>query len=131
MNKAITEIRGQDVAELQTKLGELRKEQFGLRFRGSADQVAKTTRHREVRRTIARILTVLGERAEPEKAAGSASSVATSTVPTSTVAATPTKAAGKSPAVKSATVKSPAGKSATGKSATGKSAPRKTEGNKS
>lgn len=65
MKKAITEIRGQDVAELQAKLGDLRKEQFGLRFRGSAEEVAKTTRHREVRRTIARIMTVLGERSAP------------------------------------------------------------------
>lgn len=63
MKKAITEIRGHDTAELKAKLGDLRKEQFGLRFRGSAEEVAKTTRHREVRRTIARILMVLGERA--------------------------------------------------------------------
>lgn len=62
MNKAITEIRGLDSSELQSKLQDLRKEKFGLRFRGSAEEVAKTTRHNEVRRTIARILTVLGER---------------------------------------------------------------------
>ncbi|HEX5053541.1 MAG TPA: 50S ribosomal protein L29 [Planctomycetota bacterium] len=70
MKKAITEVRGQDDAELRDKLGDLRKEQFGLRFRGSADEVAKTTRHREVRRTIARILTVLGERAAAGGAVG-------------------------------------------------------------
>ncbi|MBM4059553.1 MAG: 50S ribosomal protein L29 [Planctomycetes bacterium] len=67
MKKAITEIRGLDTSELQNKLLDLRKEKFGLRFRGSAEEVAKTTRHNEIRRTIARILTVLGER---ERTAG-------------------------------------------------------------
>lgn len=62
MKKLITEIRGQDTAELKAKLADLRKEKFGLRFHGSAEEVAKTTRHREIRRTIARILMVLGER---------------------------------------------------------------------
>ncbi|MBL9077102.1 MAG: 50S ribosomal protein L29 [Planctomycetes bacterium] len=62
MKKAIDDIRGQDTAELKAKLSDLRKEQFRLRFHGSAEEVAKTTRHREVRRTIARILMVLGER---------------------------------------------------------------------
>ena len=36
MKKAITEIRGQDTAELKGKLSDLRKEQFGLRFRYNA-----------------------------------------------------------------------------------------------
>ena len=62
MKKAITEIRGQDSDELKNKLLDLRKEKFGLRFRGASEEVAKTTRHNEVRRTIARILTVLAER---------------------------------------------------------------------
>lgn len=69
MKKLITEIRGQDTAELKAKLSDLRKEQFQLRFRGSAEEVAKTTRHREVRRTIARILMVLAERAKTAAAA--------------------------------------------------------------
>jgi large subunit ribosomal protein L29 len=67
MKKAITEIRGDDSAELKAKLNDLRKEQFQLRFRGTAEDVTKTARHREVRRTIARILMVLGER---ERAGG-------------------------------------------------------------
>lgn len=64
MNKAITELRGEDSAELNAKLNDLRKEQFNLRFRGSSESGAKTTRNREVRRTIARILMVLGDRAK-------------------------------------------------------------------
>lgn len=70
MKKAIDDIRGQDTAELKAKLSDLRKEQFQLRFHGASEEVAKTTRHREVRRTIARILMVLGER---ERQAASAS----------------------------------------------------------
>ena len=63
MNRAIQEIRGMDTRELLGKLAELRKEQFDLRFHGAAEQVAKTDRHRQIRRTIARIKMVLGERA--------------------------------------------------------------------
>lgn len=61
MNKAIKEIRGQDSAELRAQLADLRKEQFELRFRGTGEGPA-TTRTRVVRRTIARVLMVLGER---------------------------------------------------------------------
>jgi large subunit ribosomal protein L29 len=63
MNKAIKDIRGVDSAELNARLNDLRKEQWNLRFRGAAETGAKSTRNREVRRTIARILMVLGERA--------------------------------------------------------------------
>lgn len=70
MKKLITEIRGQDSAELKTKLADLRKEQFGLRFHGSAETVNRTTRAREVRRTIARILMVLADREKSGTTAG-------------------------------------------------------------
>jgi large subunit ribosomal protein L29 len=63
MNKAIKDIRGEATPELKAQLNDLRKEQFNLRFRGAAETGAKTTRSREVRRTIARILMVLGDRA--------------------------------------------------------------------
>jgi ribosomal protein L29 len=71
MKKAITEIRGETSAELQAKLNDLRKEQFELRFRG-AEAGGKTTRAREVRHTIARILMVLGDRAREGGAAAPA-----------------------------------------------------------
>ena len=57
MSNSISEIRGVDSRELQ-----LHKEKFQLRFRGASEQLARTSRHREIRRTIARILTVLCER---------------------------------------------------------------------
>lgn len=62
MSKAIAEIRGVDSRELQGRLSELRTEQFKLRFHGSTEQVARASRSREIRRAIARILTVLQER---------------------------------------------------------------------
>lgn len=62
MNKAIKEIRGEDSAELKAKLSDLRKEQFQLRFKGG-EAGQKPTRNREIRRSIARILMVLGDRA--------------------------------------------------------------------
>ncbi len=71
MKNAMTEIRGLDTADLQGRLSELRKEQFELRFRGSDEAAAMNNRNREIRRTIARILTVIGER---ERAAGSTKS---------------------------------------------------------
>jgi large subunit ribosomal protein L29 len=61
MKKQISEIRGEDSTELKAMLNDLHKEQFNLRFRGS-DDTTKNTRPREVRRKIARILMVLGER---------------------------------------------------------------------
>lgn len=66
MNKAIDDIRGQDSAELKVKLAELRKEQFELRFSGSGNEGQATGRARLIRRTIARILTVLGDRERQE-----------------------------------------------------------------
>ena len=66
MNKAIDEIRGQDSSELKVKLSELRKEQFELRFSGSGNEGQATGRARTIRRTIARILTVLGDRERQE-----------------------------------------------------------------
>ncbi|MEM7198758.1 MAG: 50S ribosomal protein L29 [Planctomycetota bacterium] len=69
----VAEIRGKDSRELSLDLQALRKEQFGMRFRAASEEVAKTARFREIRRTIARINTVLREReiSEPAKSAGS------------------------------------------------------------
>lgn len=63
MKKAMDEIRGQDTAELTAKLDELRKEQFELRVR-SSNEGPSTGRARHLRKTIARILTVIGDRSK-------------------------------------------------------------------
>jgi large subunit ribosomal protein L29 len=62
MTKAIT-FRDRSVDELNDELTKLKKEQFNLRFQQASGQMEKTSRVRVVRRDIARIQTVLGEKA--------------------------------------------------------------------
>ena len=49
--------------QLTEQLGELKREQFNLRFQAATNQLEKPSRVREVRRTIARIRTLQAERA--------------------------------------------------------------------
>jgi large subunit ribosomal protein L29 len=49
--------------QLQEQLGELKREQFNLRFQAATNQLEKPSRVREVRRTIAKIKTLQTERA--------------------------------------------------------------------
>ncbi len=49
--------------ELKTKLVELKKEQFNLRFQVASGEMENPARIQIVRREIARIKTVLGEKA--------------------------------------------------------------------
>jgi len=49
--------------QLQSQLGELKREQFNLRFQSATNQLEKPSRVRVVRRTIARIMTLQSERA--------------------------------------------------------------------
>ena len=58
----LPEIRGKDSRELLLDMHALKKELFQLKFRGGSEQVTKPSRFREIRRTIARIHFVLGER---------------------------------------------------------------------
>ena len=52
--------------QLQTQLGDLKREQFNLRFQSATNQLEKPSRVREVRRTIARIQTLQNERARAQ-----------------------------------------------------------------
>lgn len=54
--------------ELQTQLGELKREQFNLRFQAATNQLEKPSRVREVRRAIAQIKTLQTERARAAQA---------------------------------------------------------------
>ena len=54
------ELRAKTSDELKTRLVELKKEQFNLRFQVSSGQVENPSRARLVRREIARVKTVLG-----------------------------------------------------------------------
>ena len=48
--------------QLSEQLGELKREQFNLRFQAATNQLEKPSRTREVRRAIAQIKTLQGER---------------------------------------------------------------------
>ena len=58
----IAELRDLDVEGLAAKLGETREELFKLRFQHATAQLEKTHRLRQVRKDIARILTVQNEK---------------------------------------------------------------------
>ena len=58
----IAEVRGQDTAALDEEILKLRREAFRLRMQLATGQSVASSRVREIRRTIARIKTVLGER---------------------------------------------------------------------
>jgi large subunit ribosomal protein L29 len=60
----IKEIREKDVAALKAHEGELRKELFNLRFQGVVGSLADPSRVRKVRREIARIHTVIKQKAD-------------------------------------------------------------------
>ncbi len=55
--------------QLQQQLAELKREQFNLRFQSATNQLEKPSRVREVRRTIARIKTLQGQRARANASA--------------------------------------------------------------
>ena len=55
--------------QLASQLGELKREQFNLRFQSATNQLEKPSRVRVVRRTIARIKTLQTQRASAESKA--------------------------------------------------------------
>jgi len=57
-----TELRAKNSDELEGQLGDLKKEQFNLRFQQASGQLTDTAQFRRVRRNIARIRTILRER---------------------------------------------------------------------
>lgn len=57
----VNEIRDLTVGELQKKLEELKKELFNLRFQQATNQLDNPMRIVEVKKTIARIKTVIRE----------------------------------------------------------------------
>ena len=57
------ELRAKSDAELSEELVKLRREQFNLRMQHATDQGTRPDQHRRVRRDIARLKTVVAERA--------------------------------------------------------------------
>ncbi|KQM36211.1 MULTISPECIES: 50S ribosomal protein L29 [Sphingomonas] len=61
MTKA-TDLRAKSDDQLVEELSSLKREAFNLRFQAATSQLEKPTRVKEVRRDIARIKTLQGER---------------------------------------------------------------------
>ncbi len=53
------DLRAQKPEELEGRLGELKKEQFNLRFQKASGQLTNTAQFSRVRKDIARIKTIL------------------------------------------------------------------------
>ncbi|MBP2293616.1 50S ribosomal protein L29 [Azospirillum rugosum] len=62
------DVRAKSTEELNDQLLQLKKEQFNLRFQRASGQLENTARVQVVRRDIARIKTVLGERSRSAEA---------------------------------------------------------------
>ena len=60
------EMREKSHDELNKALGDLEEQLFKLRFQKSTGQIENPQKIREVRKDIARVLTVLNERRTPE-----------------------------------------------------------------
>jgi large subunit ribosomal protein L29 len=56
-----TELRGKSAEELSEELLALRREQFNLRMQQASGELKQVHEHKRVRRSIARVKTVLGE----------------------------------------------------------------------
>jgi large subunit ribosomal protein L29 len=63
MSKKTEDFRVKTDDQLSEALGNLKREQFNLRFQAATSQLEKSSRVREVRRDIARIKTQQNERA--------------------------------------------------------------------
>lgn len=64
-----SDIRAKTDDQLKEELMALKKEAFNLRFQTASGQLENTARKRQVRRTIAGIKTILGERQRETSAA--------------------------------------------------------------
>ena len=62
-NKFVEELMNKSEAELAKELVAAKKELFNLRFQNATNQLDNTARIKEVRRNIARIQTVITEKA--------------------------------------------------------------------
>lgn len=58
-----SEVRDMSIDELKDKLLQLKKEQFNLRFQSASGQLEKTDQVSKVKRDIARVKTILGQKA--------------------------------------------------------------------
>jgi len=59
-----SELRGKEPAELQKELESLLRAQFGLRMQVATQQLSNTSQLKKVRRDIARVRTIMNEKAK-------------------------------------------------------------------
>ena len=59
----VKELRGKTPDQLRDQLVSLKKEAFNLRFQQATGQIENTARMRVVRRDVARVMTVMNEKA--------------------------------------------------------------------
>ena len=62
-NKYVEDLKAKSAAELAQDLVAAKKELFNLRFQNATNQLDKTARIKEVRKNIARIQTVITQKA--------------------------------------------------------------------
>ena len=63
INTFVDELRNKSVEELNEELVAAKKELFNLRFQNATNQLDNTSRIREARKNIARIQTLIAEKA--------------------------------------------------------------------
>ena len=63
----VGELRGKDAGELEQELQSLLRAQFSLRMQKATQQLTNTSQLRKVRRDIARVRTLLNQKAQGSK----------------------------------------------------------------
>ena len=63
INRYVEDLKSKSAAELNEELVAAKKELFNLRFQNATNQLDNTSRIKEVRKNIARIQTVITEKA--------------------------------------------------------------------
>jgi large subunit ribosomal protein L29 len=66
LNDSRKSLGGKSVAELQTELEALLKEQFGLRMQAATQQLTNSAKLKDVRRGIARVRTLMHGKAKAQ-----------------------------------------------------------------
>lgn len=66
-NKYVEDLKSKSAAELSEELVAAKKELFNLRFQNATNQLDNTSRIKDVRKNIARIQTVISEKAKASK----------------------------------------------------------------
>ena len=66
----VDDVRAMSVDELREQMRNLKKEAFNMRFQKASGQLENTSRVRRVRRDVAQVQTVLGERRRAVSAPG-------------------------------------------------------------